>query len=1301
MQAPEHGMTGGKTECGESSPRKLSTPNKMASSVSVTAPTNMNNPASTNTSPASQATINNITNNKSNISHNLPPRQGSARERALHAVEYYNSNVLRVRVGAGLTARSSVNERHLMNARNAYQSSAAASAAAASTGAYRLHSQHSDNMYRSNSSLELLHNESTSNGTHSNGNGLHSERSHPVPGLRREYGSHGSIDALASTPPKSARGTSESFFAMLQDYRPAVLGVIGTDQRSPGPVEYMKGKVAEPSTVKSTAVIPHNPNTTVNTSLNSTNPTHTQQNFLNESLSEDSIDRGSPKLRSKLQRLWGPKQTRSMSIAHPNVITNGITEDCSIASTLSADMEERQKRRAFAHYDCQSLAANLGYAAKLRGLLLARRRNTTTGASAASMLNARSSTPDSAQENVEDYGDGQGNELLENCPYFRNEIGGEEEREVSLTRFGNNINQKNAIHRPALAYGVSILESDPNDALWKDNTCPFQRIQRPIESVDTGARYYRKYFIGQEHQNWFGMDEQLGPVAISIRREKLPETPQQQSERENSNAAKDAPHLIRMIVRTSELLTLRGSVVEESIPNTRGPGKPATAKDIVEYVAPDVQLPSLRLGVSTQQCEQQLLKLDEQGLTNKYKVGILYCRAGQSTEEDMYNNEEAGPAFSEFLQAIGKTVCLKGFEHYKAGLDNKTDSTGTHSLYATYQDCEVMFHVSTMLPFTPNNRQQLLRKRHIGNDIVTIVFQEPGSLPFTPKNIRSQFQHVFVVVRAINPLTDHTQYKVSVSRSKEVPVFGPPIRGSGIYSKGKSFTDFLLAKIINAENAAHRSEKFATMATRTRQEYLKDLATNYITTTLIESGSKFSIFSAGKKKDRQRPKFSGSGIQRGAFCWQVILHDGGQFVDAFLGISHDTFVLMEECSRQIVFVTPCRSILGWSTNGFCIRIYHHQSECITLSLRESAERDEQLEVIERLRAVTPGCGAIELNLRRNQLGQLGFHVQPDGVVTQVEQQGQAWSAGLRQGHRLVEICKVAVATLSHDEMVDLLKTSTQVTVTVIESHKDHSPRRGCFYPQCKFNIINYEMDYDLDEPSKKPPKHKSVTHSSHRRFERNFSPPRSSNSSGYGTGSSSRSFGAQNNENHANNMRFISGNGHDHTGTLTSSSSGHSSNDDRWYEILEVPEEEKPKHQQRYQKPPQYAQHPKLTTSNSVPVNNSRPLSVHDPKIATYAKLPVPRSNHSIASDDSHEVQLTRNLLKSTTPEGSQLDNCSIEPIYNLSRKSNEEELSNGIQNMDLSQLKRSQTANSVQKPKSSKCFPFCSIKSFNELLLK
>ena len=49
-----------------------------------------------------------------------------------------------------------------------------------------------------------------------------------------------------------------------------------------------------------------------------------------------------------------------------------------------------------------------------------------------------------------------------------------------------------------------------------------------------------------------------------------------------------------------------------------------------------------------------------------------------------------------------------------------------------------------------------------------------------------------------------------------------------------------LCLAINAENAVHRSEKFATMAIRTRQEYMKDLANNYVTSTSLESGSKLS-----------------------------------------------------------------------------------------------------------------------------------------------------------------------------------------------------------------------------------------------------------------------------------------------------------------------------------------------------------------------------------------------------------------------------------------------------------------------------
>lgn len=45
-----------------------------------------------------------------------------------------------------------------------------------------------------------------------------------------------------------------------------------------------------------------------------------------------------------------------------------------------------------------------------------------------------------------------------------------------------------------------------------------------------------------------------------------------------------------------------------------------------------------------------------------------------------------------------------------------------------------------------------------------------------------------------------------------------------------------------------------------------------------------------------------------------------------------------------------------------------------------------------------------MTLRRNNMGQLGFHVQFEGLIADVEVSGFAWQAGLRQGSRLVEVC---------------------------------------------------------------------------------------------------------------------------------------------------------------------------------------------------------------------------------------------------------------------------------------------------------
>ena len=49
-----------------------------------------------------------------------------------------------------------------------------------------------------------------------------------------------------------------------------------------------------------------------------------------------------------------------------------------------------------------------------------------------------------------------------------------------------------------------------------------------------------------------------------------------------------------------------------------------------------------------------------------------------------------------------------------------------------------MFHVSTLLPYEKNDPQKLQRKRHVGNDIVCVVFLEADNTRFSPSCIKSR-----------------------------------------------------------------------------------------------------------------------------------------------------------------------------------------------------------------------------------------------------------------------------------------------------------------------------------------------------------------------------------------------------------------------------------------------------------------------------------------------------------------------------------------------------------------------------------
>ncbi|XP_028976651.2 signal-induced proliferation-associated 1-like protein 2 isoform X2 [Esox lucius] len=703
--------------------------------------------------------------------------------------------------------------------------------------------------------------------------------------------------------------------------------------------------------------------------------------------------------------------------------------------------------RNFAHYDVQSILFDLSEAASNRDSI-GRKKNITSGASAASTMRplaqATPSSPsqgggggptEDPEQGQLDEGDGNDNELLLSCPHFRNEMGGEERAGLGRTHGRG---------------GLWLSLRNPNDAVSVLEEPRESHVQQQgksnyfIEHADLGAHYYRKYFYMKDHQNFFGIDERLGPVAISFRRE----------EKEGSSGAQ---YNYRIIFRTTELKTLRGSILEESVPSAARHTTPRglSPKRLLEFIIPELNLHCLRLASTSPKVRDTLLKLDEQGLNFQRKVGVMYCRSGQSSEEDMYNNESSGPAFEEFLDLLGERVNLKGWEKYRAQLDTKTDSTGTQSLYTRYQDYEIMFHVSTMLPYTANNTQQLLRKRHIGNDIVTIVFQEPGALPFTPKAIRSHFQHVFIIVQVDKSCSGQTYYRVAVTRSKDIPLFGPLFPKGARFPSSPAFRDFLLAKAVNAENAAEKAEKFRSMATRTRQEYLKDLAENYVTTTPIDSSTKFPLLSlGGKKKDKLKGAKGAELHSAGALVWAVVASGGndedpgGHKLPCLLGVSAESVVLIERYTRRVVFNCCCRDVIGWKAvtdsraiGGPCLDIFYERGEAVSINVMDS-QAEEIREMVQRLELVTRGCEAREVTPLRDGVGQPGFLMSEEGFVTDLQRFGYAESGGLQLGARVVRLCGHALVHLGPEERARLLRTAHKIHITVIPPDENGKPRRS-------------------------------------------------------------------------------------------------------------------------------------------------------------------------------------------------------------------------------------------------------------------
>ncbi|XP_037060430.1 GTPase-activating Rap/Ran-GAP domain-like protein 3 isoform X4 [Peromyscus leucopus] len=378
----------------------------------------------------------------------------------------------------------------------------------------------------------------------------------------------------------------------------------------------------------------------------------------------------------------------------------------------------------------------------------------------------------------------------------------------------------------------------------------WRRTDVHLENPEYHTRWYFKYFLGQVHQNYIGNDAEKSPFFLSVTL----------SDQNNQR-----------VPQYRAILWRKTGTQKLCLPYS--PTKTLSVKSILSAMNLDKFEKGPR-EIFHPEIQKDLLVLEEQEGSVNFKFGVLFAKDGQLTDDEMFSNEIGSEAFQKFLNLLGDTITLKGWTGYRGGLDTKNNTTGINSVYTVYQGHEVMFHVSTMLPYSKENRQQVERKRHIGNDIVTIVFQEgeESSPAFKPSMIRSHFTHIFALVRYDQ---QNDNYRLKIFSEESVPLFGPPLPSPPVFTDHQEFRDFLLVKLINGEKATLETPTFAQKRRRTLdmlirslyQDLMPDLHKALKLKSIVRGDAPSSLAASGMcKKEPWEPQCFCSNFPHEAVC---------------------------------------------------------------------------------------------------------------------------------------------------------------------------------------------------------------------------------------------------------------------------------------------------------------------------------------------------------------------------------------------------------------------------------------------------
>ncbi|XP_019368284.1 PREDICTED: tuberin isoform X2 [Gavialis gangeticus] len=150
--------------------------------------------------------------------------------------------------------------------------------------------------------------------------------------------------------------------------------------------------------------------------------------------------------------------------------------------------------------------------------------------------------------------------------------------------------------------------------------------------------------------------------------------------------------------------------------------------------------------------ERSVQLLDQIPSYDTHKIAVLYVGEGQTNNEiAILSNEHGSYRYTEFLTGLGKLIELKDCQPdkiYLGGLD--VCGEDGQFTYCWHDDImQAIFHIATLMPTKDLDKYRCDKKRHLGNDFVSIIYNDSGE-DFKLGTIKGQFNFVHVIITPLD-----------------------------------------------------------------------------------------------------------------------------------------------------------------------------------------------------------------------------------------------------------------------------------------------------------------------------------------------------------------------------------------------------------------------------------------------------------------------------------------------------------------------------------------------------------------------